>query len=107
MSWTDKALRKHRAEKICKEIMSSKRYQDARKADNEEATTKAFDSFMVISVAYLHDRQGFGKKRLLDFIDYVVEQMHFVEEYPDYFESMNKELAKETGVDVIKMIVRD
>ena len=106
MSWTDKALRKHRAEKICKEIMSSKRYQDARKADNEEATTKAFDSFMVISVAYLHDRQGFGKKRLLDFIDYVVEQMHFVEEYPDYFESMNKELAKETGVDVLNNIVR-
>lgn len=106
MSWTDKALRKHRAEKICKEIMSSKRYQDARKADSEEATAKAFDSFMVISVAYLHDRQGFGKKRLLDFIDYVVEQMHFVEEYPDYFESMNKELAKETGVDVLNNIVR-
>lgn len=78
-----------------------------RKKQLDEATTKAFDSFMIISVAYLHDRQGFGKKRLLDFIDYVVEQMHFVEEYQDYFESMNTELAKETGVDVIKMIVRD
>lgn len=38
-------------------------------------------------------------------MDYVVEQMRFVEEYPDYFVTMNEELAKETGVDVLKNIV--
>ena len=107
MSWTDKQLRKHKIHKMVESVMNDPRYQKEQKKQLDEATTKAFDSFMVISVAYLHDRQGFGKKRLLDFIDYVVEQMHFVEEYPDYFESMNTELAKETGVDVIKMIVRD
>lgn len=88
MSWTDKQLKMHRGKQ------------------RDEATMNAFSAFLIISVAYLHDKQKFGKKRLLDFIDYVVEQMHFVEEYPDYFESMNTELSKETGVDVLNNIVR-
>ena len=106
MNWITKAQKEQKYEKIIKEIMNSPTYKAAREADIKEETQKAFESFMIISVAYLRDKQGFGKRRLLDFIDYVVDQMHFVEEYPDYFESMNKELAKETGVDVLNNIVR-
>ena len=104
MSWTDKALRKHRAEKICKEIMSSKRYQDARKADNEEAVVRAYASFLIITTAYLRDRLHFGKKRISEFLAYSTEQMHFSEEYEDYFVTMNEELKKETGVDVLETV---
>lgn len=85
--------------------MNDPRYQEAQKKQLDETIEQAFDNFMVISVAYLHDKQKFGQKRLLDFADYVVEQMRYVEEYPDYFVTMNEELAKETGADVLKNIV--
>ena len=85
--------------------MNDPRYQEAQKKQLDETIEQAFDNFMVISVAYLHDKQKFGQKRLLDFVDSVVEQMRYVEEYPDYFVTMNEELAKETGVDVLKNIV--
>lgn len=105
MSWADKQLKKHRIHKMVEEAMNDPRYQEAQKKQLDETIEQAFDNFMVISVAYLHDKQKFGQKRLLDFVDYVVEQMRFVEEYPDYFVTMNEELAKETGVDVLKNIV--
>ena len=68
--------------------MNDPRYQEAQKKQLDETI-----------------EQKFGQKRLLDFVDYVVEQMRFVEEYPDYFITMKEELAKETGVDVLKNIV--
>lgn len=85
--------------------MNDPRYQEEQKKQLDETVTQAFDNFMIIAVAYLHDRQKFGRKRLLDFVDYVVEQMRFVEEYPDYFVTMNEELAKETGINVLENIV--
>ena len=105
MSWADKQLKKHRIHKMVEEAMNDPRYQEAQKKQLDETIEQACDNFMVISVAYLHDKQKFGQKRLLDFVDYVVEQMRYVEEYPDYFVTMNEELAKETGVDVLKNIV--
>lgn len=53
--------------------MNDPRYQEAQKKQLDETIEQAFDNFMVISVAYLHDKQKFGQKRLLDFVDYVVE----------------------------------
>ena len=88
MSWADKQLKKHRIHKMVEEAMNDPRYQEAQKKQLDETI-----------------EQKFGQKRLLDFVDYVVEQMRFVEEYPDYFITMKEELAKETGVDVLKNIV--
>lgn len=62
MSWADKQLKKHKIHKMVENAMNDPRYQKEQKKQLDEATTKAFDSFMVISVAYLHDKQGFGKK---------------------------------------------
>ena len=102
MSWADKQLKKHKLHKMVESAMNDRRYIEVQKKQLDEMTRKTFDCFLIISVAFLHDRMGFGKKRLLDFIDYAVEQMHFVEELPDYFESMNAAIRDETGVDVLK-----
>lgn len=102
MSWADKQLKKHKIHKMVESAMNDQRYVEAQKKQLDEMTKKTFDCFMIISIAFLHDRMGFGKKRLLDFIDYTVEQMHFVEKLPDYFESMNEAIRDETGVDVLK-----
>ena len=107
MSWADKQLKKHKIHKMVDDAMKDPRYLAAQKKELDEVTKKTFDSFLIISVAFLHDRLGFGKKRLLDFIDYAVEQMHFVEELPDYFETMNEAIRDETGVDVLENCVAD
>lgn len=67
----------------------------------------AFSCFMIMSVAFLHDRQGFGRKRILDFFDYIAEQFEYVEEYPDYYKDMNRNLAEEIGIDVLKMELKN
>ncbi len=43
---------------------------------------------------------------MLKFIDFVVDQMHCIEEDPEYFQLLNSELAKETGVDILNNLVR-
>lgn len=49
MSWADKQLRKHKIHKMVESAMNDPRYQEEQKKQLDEATTKAFDSFMVIS----------------------------------------------------------
>ena len=82
--------------------LNDPKVKQAQAEEIDRVTRQTFDCFMIITVAYLHDRLGFGKKRLLEFIEYAVEQIHFAEELPDYFETMNEAIRDETGVDVLK-----
>lgn len=102
MSWADRELKKHKARKMVENAMNDPRYIKAQAEEIDRVTRQTFDCFMIISVAYLHDRLGFQNKRILEFIDYAVEQMHFAEELPDYFMTMNEAIRDETGVDVLK-----
>lgn len=107
MSWADKQLKKHKIHKMVESAMNDQRYVEAQKKQLDEITRKTFDCFLIISVTFLHDKLGFGKKRLLDFIDYAVEQMYFIEELPDYFETMNEAIRDETRVDVLENCVAE
>lgn len=103
MGWTDKALQKHRNHKMVQAAMKDPRYIAAQKKERNEAVQKALDIFLVVSVAYLHDRLGFQRKRIIRFLEYADEQMKYLEELPDYFESMNEAIREETGIDVMKL----
>lgn len=72
----------------------------------EETYRKAFDCFLLISADYLY-RLGFRKKRLLKFIDFVIYQMHCIEEDPEYFNLLNDALAEETGIDILNNVVKE
>ncbi len=101
MSWIDKA---HRDNKIKKEIdraMRSPRYQVEEKKKLEEVYQNAFNNFLLISADFLHRHCGFGKKRMLKYIDFVVYQMHCIETDPEYFRLLNGALEEETGVNFL------
>lgn len=106
MSWVDKAHREIKIQKKIDAAMKDPQYQIAEKKKIQEATREAFDSFLLISADYLHRYCGYGKKRMLKFIDFVVDQMRCIEEDPEYFQLLNSELAKETGVDILNNLVR-
>lgn len=102
MNWTNKALKKTNTEKIIAEIMNTEKYKKARQQDKEEATKQAFDTFMLISLDYMQRELGFKKKKLFKYIDYVVQTMHYVEQYPDYFKLLNKEIEEQTGINYLE-----
>lgn len=106
MSWVDKAHQKERLRKMVDTAMKDPRYQDAAKKQIENATREAFDKFLLISADYLHRNCGYGKRRILKFIDFVVYQMHCVEDDPEYFQLLNDALAEETGVDILENLVK-
>lgn len=106
MSWVDKAHQKERLRKMVDTAMKDPRYQDVFKKKMEDATREAFDKFLLISADYLHRECGYGKKRILKFIDFVVYQMRCVEDDPEYFCLLNEALAEETDVDILENLIR-
>lgn len=107
MSWADKQLRKQKVHKLVENAMRDPRYVEVQKKELEETMRNTFNIFLVISVAYLHDRLGLGRKRILQFLEYADDQMEYIRELPDYFESMNDAIREETGVDVMKLEVEE
>lgn len=107
MSWVDKALKQQRAHRIVKAAMQDPRYIREQKQARDEEIRRALDMFLVVSVAYLCDRLGFGREQIVNFIEYADEQMKYLDELPDYFTSMNDAIREETGVDVMRLEVDD
>ena len=66
----------------------------------------ALDLFFLITADYLHRYEGYSKRRLIRFIDFAIEQLHYAEEDSNYFLLMNEALCDETGVNVLKGFVR-
>ena len=106
MGWVDKVHRKEKIRKMVGSAMKDPRYQEESKKQIENATREAFDRFLLISADYLHRHCRYGKRRILKFIDFVVYQMHCVEDDPEYFQLLNDALAEETGVDILENLVR-
>ncbi len=107
MGWADKELKKYRVHRAAQAIMRDPRYVAAQKQERDEAVKRALDMFLVVSAAYLHDRLGYGRTRIIRYLEYVDEQMQYLVELPDYFESMNAAIREETGVDVMRLEVSD
>ena len=107
MGWADKELKKRQVLRMVQAAMQDPLYVAAQKKERDESVRRALDMFLVVSVAYLHDRLGYGQTRIIRYLEYVDEQMKYLEELPDYFESMNEAIREETGVDVMRLEVSD
>ena len=101
MSWQTKQHKKNQIHTLVEQAMKDPRFADAQKKQIEDATKDAFDSFLLISVDYLYRFHHCGKKALLKYIDFVVEQMQFIQKDPEYFKLLNEALADETGIDIL------
>lgn len=106
MSWVDKAHKKNQTDKIVDRIFKDPRYIKEQEKQTEETMRKAFDSFLLISADFLYRHHNYKKNGILNYIDFVVEQMHYIESDEEYFRLMNSELEKETGVNILNNLVR-
>lgn len=107
MSWTDKQHQKQKIHNLVEQAMKDPRFAEAQNRMIEGATKEAFDNFLLISVDYLHRYHRYGKNGLLKYIDFVVEQMQFIQKDPEYFKLLNEALADETGVDILDNVVKE
>lgn len=102
MSWVDKAHKKNKIHKTIDAAMKDPRYQMAEKKKIQDATQEVFDRFILISTDYLHRHCRYGKKRLLNFIEFAVYQVKCIETDPEYFDLLNGALMDETGLNILE-----
>ena len=101
MGWADKELKKHKIRKLVEQAMKDPKYEEERKEMFYDYYVRSFNTFLLISVDFMHRELGFGQKRIIKFLEFALAQMQFVQEDEDYFRLMNEELEKEVGVNVL------
>ena len=101
MGWREKQLKRHKAEQMAKDIIKSKKYQDARKADMEHAATNAYLRFCLVACDFLQIRHGYKKRGIENFLRYASEIMQYTLEDDQYFIDMNQVMIDECGIDVM------
>ena len=72
----------------------------------QEAIDKAFVLMLGPPMIVLHDKYGWGKKRLSDFIDHVLEQYDSFNKNFITLDDLWNTIEKETGVKLIEKVGR-
>lgn len=70
----------------------------------QEAIDKAFVLMLGLPMIVLHDKYGWGKKRLSDFMDYVLELYDSFEKDYVTLDDLWDTIEKETGVKLIEKV---
>lgn len=97
MSWVDKAHRKHKVDKLVKEVLSNPEY---RKMQQQE-DLKCFSCLALISVDFMMRKHGYGKKRIQEYVEFLKKQLGYVTEDEEYFKLLNMEIERDTGINVL------
>lgn len=102
MSWADKALKKHQAEKIAYEVLNSPTYKAAREEERKNDTTLAYANFAFMALDYLELKHNYGKRGFDHFLEHVANRFDYINCNDDYFIQMNEYYKKEYGYDVLQ-----
>lgn len=106
MSWVDKQHKKAKIHNLVEQAMRDPRFQEIQKKQIDDATRKAFDCFLLVSVDYLHRHCGYGKKRIMVYMKFVVDQMKYISDDEEYFRLLNEALADETGINILENLIK-
>lgn len=101
MGWREKSLKRHKAEQMAKEIISSKKYQEARKADMEQAALDAYCRFCLVACDYLQMNFNCKRNGIMKFLKCASDVIQYTTGDDKYFEDMNTVMIDECGVDVM------
>lgn len=104
MGWTDKALKKAKVEKMATDIIKSKKYQEAKKKDMEQAALNAYCRLCLVTCDYLQIKHNYKKNGIKNFLKYASEVMQYTLEDDNYFEDMNQVMIDECGIDVLEAL---
>ena len=83
-------------------VRNNPEYARREQQQREDDVMRAFRTFVLISVDYLERFCGFGKKRINRYLDFVNQSVKYVEDDPDYFVELAKEMKKELDIDFIE-----
>jgi len=101
MSWASKAHRKNQVYNLVEQAMKDPRLMSAQKQREQDIYSEAFSSFLLISADYLYRSLNFDRDNLMNYLEFVLEQVHFAEGDKEYFQLLNEALADETGIDIL------
>lgn len=101
MGYYDRVRKKQQIEKIAMKALQDPRMQEFKRATEHEAYNRAIDAFLLISVDYMFRNFRCKKEGIIKYVSFFVEQMNYAKEDPNFFELLNEELKKDTGVDVL------
>lgn len=101
MSWVDKAHKKNQVYNLVEQAMKDPRIAETQKQREREMYSEAFSSFLLISADYLYRDPKFDRETLMDYLEFVLNQVHYSEKDKEYFQLLNEALADETGIDIL------
>lgn len=100
MSWVDKAHRKHKVDKLVREVLSNPEYKKMKQQED----LKCFSCLALISVDFMMRKHGYGKKRIQEYVEFLKKQLGYVTEDEEYFKLLNMEIERDTGINVLDQL---
>lgn len=102
MSWVDKAHKEYQIQKIIKQIMNSKEFQDAKKKDMEQSALRGLAHFTLIGCLYMELNFRCRRKGLLKFIEFVKGNVEEVGKDNDLLKASNQYFKDKYEIDVMR-----
>lgn len=99
MGWADKAIKKHKTDKMIKELVDSPEYQAAKMRDRENDVLNAFCEFCFVMCEYLEIKHRYKHDGLLRFLEFAKAKANEMDE--DYFVDMAQCYKDKYNLDVL------
>ena len=101
MGYYDRVRKKQQIEQIAMKAMQDPRMKEYKRTVEDEAYNRALDAFLLISVDYMFRNFRCKKDGIIKYVSFFVDQMNYAKKDPNFFELLNEELKRDTGVDVL------
>ena len=101
MGWQEKALQKHRTEKLIEEVMKTQQYKEMQREMEAQNVANAIGKFAFIMCGFLETRHGYKKEGLKKFLAFLAKSLECPEDDEDFFVTYDKYYKYEYGLDVL------
>ena len=104
MTKTEKALQKHKMQKMVKEVMNSPEYKKREQELESQWVTNALGRFAFMMCGYLETRHGYKKEGLKRFLSFLLVSLESTTDDEEFFKEYDSYYKSEYGLDVLAEI---
>ena len=104
MSWAEKELKKYKLKKEIDRIMNSPEYKEMQKRDERRIVLHAFARFCYIGCEYLELKHRYGKRGLLDWLDFAKVRIVEIAKDDTYYTDVKKYYEEYHCLDVLEVL---
>lgn len=101
MSWTEKALQKHRTKKMIEEVMKTQEYKEMQREMEEQKVADSIAKFAFMMCGFLETRHGYKKEGLKKFLAFFATSLKCTEDDEKFFVTYDSHFKEEYGLDVL------